>query len=122
MYSWYANVMRDPLHRKALKIEDSNYSFASFLKEKVNPDKFSQMYFLKDRKGNIPMDFIGRFENLEEDFAKVCRELGLEDTTLPNLLVSKSRNYKDVYDQETRDIVYHQYREEIDYFRFSFGD
>jgi hypothetical protein len=37
-----------------------------------------QGHFLCDRRGRVLIDFVGRFERLEEDFSTVCRRLGLE--------------------------------------------
>lgn len=121
MYSWYANVMKEEWHRKMYGITSENYSYKQFLEEKINHDTFSQLYFLTDSKGNIPMDFIGRFENLQEDFNKVCERLNIDDPTLPKLLVRKYGHYTDNYTKETKDLVYKYYKEEIDYFKFEYG-
>lgn len=122
MYSWYANIMKDEVLRKSYKIEDPNYSYEQFLKEKINHKTFSQLYFVSDANGNVPMDFIGRFENLQEDFNIVCDRLEIEDPTLPKLLVRKYGHYTDNYTPETKDLVYKLYKEEIDYFKFQYGE
>lgn len=67
------------------------------------------------------MDFIGRFENLQQDFDKVGQHLGLADTKLPQLLVKKYDSYLDNYSDVTKDFVYKNYKQEIDYFKFEFG-
>ncbi len=121
MYSWYANVMRDPLHRESYGITDPNYSMQSFLTEKINPQTFSQLHFLKDRQGNVPMDFIGRFENLQADFNHIAQQIGLEDSELPRLLISNNAHYTEFYDEATKDLVHELFREEIDFFKFEYG-
>jgi Sulfotransferase family len=122
LYSWYSNIMRDDIHKEVYNITDSNYSFQNFLEEKVNPNTFSQLNFLKDKKGNITMDFIGRFENLQQDFNKVCVHLGIENKTLPKLLVSGNLHYSQFYNSGTKDLVYKLYKEEIDFFNFEYGN
>ncbi|MEZ4874054.1 MAG: sulfotransferase family 2 domain-containing protein [Flavobacteriaceae bacterium] len=122
MYSWYANVMKEEWHRKLYGITNESYSFEKFLKEKINHATFSQWHFLTDFKGNVPMDFIGRFETLQEDFNIVCEHLGIEDPTLPKLLVRNYGHYTENYNEITKDLVYSLYREEIDYFKFEFGE
>lgn len=122
MYSWYVNVMKDEVHRKAYGIEDLTYSYEQFLLEKINHKTFSHLYFLTDSKGNIPLDFIGRFENLQKDFDKVCDQLGIEDNTLPKLLVRNYGHYTENYNQNTKDIIYNLYKEEINYFKFEYGE
>jgi len=122
MHSWYANTMKDELMKKSYQITDPNYSFQQFLTEKIDHEKFSQLYFLKDKTGNVAMDFIGRFENLQDDFNKVCAHLKIKDPTLPKLLVRKRRHYTDFYTPETKDLIYQLYKEEIDYFGFNYGE
>jgi hypothetical protein len=122
VYSWYANVMQDDVLRKSYHIEDSEYSFKDFLTEKLNHKTYSLLHFLKDSKGDIPMDFIGRFENLQEDFNSISKTLGLEDGTLPKLLVRNRKHYTDFYTEETKSMVYQFYKEEIEYFGFKYGE
>lgn len=114
--------MKDELHRKALNINNKDYTYLQFLKEKIDHNKFSQLYFIKDKKGNIPMDFIGRFENLQEDFNIICNHLDIEDNLLPKLLVREYNHYTDAYDNETIDYIYKVYKDEIDYFGFEYGE
>jgi len=122
VYSWYANVIKDEVLRTSIGVTDPNCSFEDFLKSNMDHTTFSQLYFITDAKGNVPMDFIGRFENLQSDFDKVCEHLQIEDSELPKLLVRKYGHYTDNYTDETKDLVYNLYRKEIDYFKFEFGE
>ena len=58
LYSWYTNIMRDEIHKKAYNITETNYSFQTFITEKLNNETFSQLYFLKDKKGNMKSPFM----------------------------------------------------------------
>jgi hypothetical protein len=122
MYSWYANVMRDEVLRNSYGIPSEDFTFEDFLLHKMDHNTFGQLYFLTDSKGKVPMDFIGRFEYLQEDFNKVCTQLGIEDPTLPQLLVRKYSHYTENYTPRTKDLVYGFYKDEIDYFGFEFGE
>lgn len=122
IYSWYANVMRDELHKKAYGIPSEDYSLYDFVNEKLDSRTFSQLHFLTNSKGQIPMDFIGRFENLDYDFKIVCDHIGIADSTLPELLKSNNSHYSQFYDTKTRELVAKLYKEEIEYFNFKFGD
>ncbi len=122
VYSWYANIMKDEVLRKSFKITDLNYSYEQFLSEKIDHTTFSQLSFITDSKGNVPMDFIGRFERLQEDFTTVCSKLGIDDPTLPKLLVRNYGHYTDNYSNETKDLIYKLYKDEIDYFGFEYGE
>ncbi|MGK0385844.1 MAG: hypothetical protein ACI849_000449 [Patiriisocius sp.] len=120
MYSWYRNVMKDPMMRASYNIIDTNLSFDDFLTTYIEHNTFSQLYFITDTKGNVPMDFIGKFENLQEDFNYVCEKLAIEDSTLPKLLVRNYSHYSKNYTDKTKDLIYKLYKEEIDYFKFEF--
>ena len=122
MYSWYANVMKEEWHRKLYGIPSEDYSYEQFLKEKINHSTFSQLYFLTNSKGEVPMNFIGRFENLQEDFNIVCNKLGIEDSTLPKLLVRNYSHYTENYTATTKDLIYQLYKDEIAFFKFEYGE
>jgi hypothetical protein len=79
------------------------------------------MYWLRDIAGEIPLDFIGRFENLESEFAHVGEHLGLDHPQLPKLVSGgNSPSCDEVYDDRTRALVRKRYEEEIEYFDFEF--
>ena len=67
------------------------------------------------------LDFIGRFESLNDDYNSICRYLGT-DSKLPQLNVSKNRKkYIDYYDDESLELVTGMYRDDIETFNYSFG-
>ncbi|MBT8256012.1 MAG: sulfotransferase family protein [Bacteroidia bacterium] len=122
VYSWYANIMKDELLRNSYGIGDPNLSYEEFLETKMNHTTFSQLYFVSDKEGKVPMDFIGRFENLQEDFKIVCEELAIANPELPKLLVRNYDHYSDAYTPKTKDLIYRLYKDEIDYFDFEYGE
>ena len=69
--------------------------------------------------GNIAVDFLGKFETLDEDFKVIEREL-----KLPNLDLMKIRSSSIVshepkfYDEEMRRIVADIYREDFERFEY----
>lgn len=48
-----------------------------------------QHEFILDREGNQLVDYIGKFENLQDDFNKIARKLDIKNKTLP--IVNKSK-------------------------------
>lgn len=68
------------------------------------------------------MDFIGRFENFEEDFLFVLETTGLVRKDVPHRNKTKHKHYTEYYDEETRDIVGKVYKRDIEYFGYEFGD
>lgn len=120
VYSWYKNVLRDQKHMEVLNLP-SNVSFKDFLLGNLGKDKLRpQTYWLKNYKGNVEMDFIGKFENLALDFSNIAKVLNLGSQNLPHELKSSSSVYTDFYNDELKDIVWKFYKEEIKLFDYEF--
>ncbi len=74
--------------------------------------------------GEIAMDFIGRFEDLEGDFRKALGMIGVP--TVPDLPRTKAgfradqKPYREYYDERTREIVARRCWREIDLFGYEF--
>jgi hypothetical protein len=119
-HSWYKNVMIDELHLKKMKIskEISLYDFFNSFKYKSGLR--AQTFWIKNYNGDIPLDYIGRYENLANDFKKACNLMEIEPLKLPHELQGSAKNYQDAYDSKTRDLISKIYREEIELFGYSF--
>ena len=134
------NTTKDP---NIIQMKE-NKEFADYYGEFIHLP--SQLDFLRgrfsDQTDKIPfIDFIGRFENLQEDFNFICDKIGLKQTTLPrgniysdgNYIVDTSvcantfecktirnRKYWELYDDETKLYFKQEYKEEIEYFNYKF--
>ena len=85
-----------------------------------NPIMFQpQLDWLVDHKGNIDINFIGKFEHIEEDFQKLCAHLGIEKK-LPHLNSTSKDNYKDFYDDTTKEMIAHWFKKDIEKFKYEF--
>ena len=85
-----------------------------------NPRSFQpQVEWLKDTDGVVSMDYIIRFESINEGFEQVCDAIGL-DVELPHLNASKRVDYRSYYNAETRAIVAQWFREDIQAFGYEF--
>lgn len=70
------------------------------------------------------INYIGRFENLQSDFNKVCKLLGLSKAKLPykneaNPFAIK-RNYREVYNSDTIETVKRTFIDDVKYFNYEF--
>ena len=120
VFSWYNNVLRDPIKRNRLGVLE-DCSFPNFVKNHMDTWGLRpQTWWIKDWKNEIPLDFIGRFENLNEDFHHVCDVLGIENCELPHLIAGNTASYIESYNQELSQIVADLYAEEIKLFGYTF--
>jgi hypothetical protein len=79
----------------------------------------SMREFVCDDDGNQIIDFVGRFESLHEDFARVCERIGIQ-AELPMVNTSKHKSYVDYYDDESRALVQAWVQPDLDYFGYGF--
>lgn len=138
LVSWYNMILQKGIHNDWSKyiLENSN-SFSEFLDltEVINetnsieliseieyPKSIShnQIDYITDKSGNIQSDFIGRFENINEDFAKISDMIGFKYLSLPYLNSFNHKQYRNYYKDSDIEKVYNLYKKDIDYFNYHF--
>ncbi len=121
-YSWYRNVVRDPLHRRAFRVSD-DCSFEDFMHDHLGCWALDpQMDWLTDRDGTVRVDYVGRFENLNDSYNEARAQIGLEPIVLNKLLHSDKKHYRHAYTNALREQVAEKYAEEIERFSYSFDE
>jgi len=88
------------------------------IKQHIRP----QCEFVYDEDGNQLVDFIGRFENQQEDFNQICDKLGILHKELTHENKSDHKPYWEYYDDEIREIVAEKYKKDIKVFGYKFGE
>ena len=81
----------------------------------------NQIDYLVDEDSTVMVDFIGRFEHLQEDFDKVVARLERGRIELPRLNASRHSDYADYYTAATADAVRRHYARDIEIFGYRFG-
>jgi len=92
----------------------------------VNRHIMPQWMFLYDGKGDLLVDFVGKFENLQTDFNIICDKIGFTGLKLPyrNKTKIKKRlkvpqqEYLSYYDNETYDFIRKYYKKDINLFNY----
>ena len=101
-------------------------SFADNMKDKNtrlnkrNKPVMSKRWFL-DEDGKLGLDYVGRFENFNEDFKYICTQIGAEVMLPPHIKKSNHRPYWEYYDDESREIVARKFHKDIEHFGYEFG-
>ena len=86
-------------------------------------------WWISDKRYQIDVDYIMRFENLEEDFNKLLEKVGIKDkielphiNPMPRNVDSdiKSSSYKSYYDDDTKKIIEVYFKSDIEEFGYEF--
>ncbi|HKJ76033.1 MAG TPA: sulfotransferase family 2 domain-containing protein [Gammaproteobacteria bacterium] len=105
--------------------------FPSFIRWKLDPERPYQFHidtsiqlqwdYLRDLEGNLLVDFVGRYENLEADFREIARRIGAPDLQLPHRRKATDRtDYRNYYDDETAALVTKHFHQDIEHFGYRF--
>jgi hypothetical protein len=89
------------------------------LKDRVL-DKLGAQKLNINKKLDADVDFIMKFEYLDDDFKLVCKRLEIPYFPLPKRNVSVRVHYSRYYDDELREIVRKKFVEEIEFGNYSF--
>ena len=65
------------------------------------------------------LDFIGRFENLQNDLSKLKQRFNIS-VEEKHLLKSSHKNYKQYYDKKLKNMIANRYKKDIDLFKYTF--
>jgi len=103
-------------HKKYLKFRHP-VNFSKFLRQRP---VLLQQYDYVSNNGEIQLNFIGRFENLQQDFNVVCDKIGIKHQELPHLNRTGHKPYTEFYDEEAKQIVAEKHAQDIEYFGYKF--
>jgi len=131
LVSWYHMIRQfNQNYRLWNYVRAESSDFASFVKNCTDviyespferkSFTFNQIEYLTDESGNLLVDFIGRFESLEDDFKKMCERAGLPEITLGKFNSSKHDTYRQYYTDETRDIISARFKRDLEEFDYAF--
>ena len=68
------------------------------------------------------VEYLIRFENLNEGFRHACRKIGIPKVDLPHINRSSRDRYQEYYDDELVDIVRGRFKHDIELGEYEFDD
>ena len=119
------------IQRERPQLMKEGESFSEFLRRKLDPERpwqyhldtsiIPQRHYLVDLEGTEIVDFVGRYESLQQDFNTCCERIGLPAIELPHhRQASDRRAYRDYYDDSTRQLVAQRFAIDIEAFGYEF--
>jgi hypothetical protein len=78
---------------------------------------FKRIFYKED---SCLANFIGRFENLDSNFNKICETVNIKERLLDVKNKSTYNHYKEYYSQKNINIIRHVYKEDIKLFKYEF--
>ncbi len=106
--------------------------FEEFLRWKLDPQRPYQYHldtsitlqtdYLIDLRGEILVDFLGRYEQLQDDFVTACRRIGIRPPSLPHARQAKDRrrDYRSYYSDATAEMVANHFARDIQLLNYRF--
>ena len=119
------------IRRERPQLMQGDESFEDFLRRKLDPERpwqyhldtsvESQSHYIIDLQGQQIVDFIGRYETLQEDFNHICDRIGITPIALPHRRKASDRaDYRGYYDESTRRLVAERFAQDIERLGYEF--
>ena len=121
IFSAYINLKYDG-HAWAVDLKKKR-TFREFVVDFKNSE-YSNYIHLQSQSScvkidnELAVDFVGRFENLQEDFKKIENILNLEHKELIKIRQSSKNREPKIFDQEMKDIICDIYSEDFESFGY----
>jgi hypothetical protein len=118
--SLYHFAVKHPAHGQH-KLFKSFANFDTYVRWRCRLDVRQQQQkdFICSADGEQLVDFVGRLETIDRDFATICSRIGIE-ATLPTLNVSNTKPYRSFYSDETAELVRKTFETDIVHFGYEF--
>lgn len=123
LVSQYEYILQTKHHKKRNRVF-SLENFENFLKDKIKEaDDINQSKWLVNDNYELIVDFVGKLEDIEQDYKKILKKIGLgSNVTLKKVNRSKKKrnSYRDYYTEYTKNLVYEHASHDIYFFDYDF--
>ncbi len=98
----------------------SKMNFEEYIDWRINQDLKFQKDFFSNGQGEIIVNYIGKFENLQNDFNQISNKIGIPHFSLPKKNSSVRSSYKEYYTSTTKEYIASAFEPDIKLFGYSF--
>lgn len=95
-------------------------TFDEYIEWRINNDFELQKNFIYNDNDEILVDYVGRFESLQEDFDEICLRLEIPTVELPFANRSNHKHYKEYYNKYTINLVAEAFKDDIELLHYDF--
>ena len=125
--SSYHHLKRERPHLLA-----GHESFEAFTRYKLDPQRPYQYHldtvmtaqtdYLVDLNGKLLTNYLGRYEQLHEDFAHICRTIGIEPIALPHKrqATDRSADWRSYYSDDLAELVGRHFKRDVELLGYRF--
>lgn len=126
--SRYLFITKRPQHVRYKEVTNRSFEgWLDYLYRNPNRRQF-QLDMLTDKEGKIITTIIGKYENLQQDFNKICVQVGIPELKLfhvdlvgmENLIRKDFGQYKEYYSEKAKKLVEEICSKDIKYFNYKF--
>ena len=119
LVSEYEYILTQPepgRHKRIRRLD----GFIDFIRLQIKRTDSFQFNMLYDNNNNLLVDYIGKFETLEQDWKTVCERIGIPCSPLPSKNVTRHKPVQDYFDHDSIALVAKHWAREIKLFDYSF--
>lgn len=101
----------------------SKLSFPEYLEWRVTKNLRLQFDYIVNYNKEFCLNYLGRFENLDEDFEVCCQKLKIpEPSSLAKVNVTKEKDYdyRDYYDEKAKQLIEKYFQKDLEYLGYDF--
>lgn len=121
LVSEYEFLLKRPKHGRHARVKKMS-GFSEFIQMQIPRRDAYQSKMLCDNDGKLLMDFVGKLENLDNDWRIASEHIGIPYQELPRKNVTQHRHYQDYFTTETTQLVARHWARDIELFEYTFNN
>lgn len=122
IFSWFALIHGN----KQQPFAQARINFENFLEDDQASDfstnffHYNALDYFTNHKGELIVDYIGRYENLNNEINTILNQFNFPLTEIPHVNVASPKDYKRFYRDKSHDLIAEKCKKDIAYFNYRF--